>query len=146
MKKINQVSIPTIFDTALKYIINILILYIIIILFISLGKILYSMRMLFTGNQIGIILSHSITDILSFLVMIELFRGFIEYFKTKRIRLHSMIDPAIIFIIRELIIKLYSHDELINNTLIGFGVLLLCLGIIRASALLISPEDGGGAN
>jgi uncharacterized membrane protein (DUF373 family) len=29
-----------------------------------------------------------VTDILTFLVMIELFRSFIEYLKVKRIRLH----------------------------------------------------------
>ena len=142
MKKIHQITIPSIFDTVLNYIINILILYIIVILTLSLGKVLYSLSSIFSGDQIGTFLSHSITDILSFLVMIELFRSFVEYFKTKRIRLHSMIDPAIIFIIRELIIKLYTHDELINSTLVGFGILLLCLGMIRTLALLISPEDG----
>jgi uncharacterized membrane protein (DUF373 family) len=142
MKKITQITIPTIFNTVLDYIINILILYIIIILILSLGKVLYTLSDIFSGDKIGTFLAHSITDILSFLVMIELFRSFVEYFKTKRIRLHSMIDPAIIFIIRELIIKLYSQDELINSTLIGFGILLLCLGMIRTLALLISPQDG----
>jgi uncharacterized membrane protein (DUF373 family) len=142
MKKINAVSIPVIFDNALKYIINILIIYIIVILVFSLGKTLYTIRFLLGGEQIGLNLSHAITDILSFLVMIELFRSFIEYFKSKRIRLHSMLDPAIIFILRELIVKLYTHAELANRTLVGFGVLLLCLGVVRSLALLFSPEDG----
>jgi len=59
--------------------------------------------------------------------MIELFRSFFEYFKAERIRFHSMIDPAMIFIIRKLIIKLYSHDVIINQPLFGFGVLSLCV-------------------
>ena len=140
MKRLNPVSIPLIFDNALKYIINILIIYIIIILVLSLGKTLYTIRWFFAGGQIAVNLSHAITDILSFLVMIELFRSFIEYFKAKRIRLHSMIDPAIIFIVRELIIQLYTHERLENNTLVGFGILLLCLGVVRSLALLFSPE------
>jgi len=133
---------PVIFDNVLKYIINILIIYIIIILLLSLGKTLYTLKFLIDGEQIGLNLSHAITDILSFLVMIELFRSFIEYFKAKRIRLHSMIDPAIIFILRELIVQLYTHVELANRTLLGFGALLLCLGVVRSLALLFSPEDG----
>lgn len=141
MKKSNQISITLIFDKALKYIINILIVYIIIILVLSLGKTLYTVKLLFASDQIGVNLSYAITDILSFLVMIELFRSFIEYFKSKRIRLHSMIDPAIIFIVRELIIQLYSHEKLLNSTLTGFGILLLCLGVVRSLALLFSPED-----
>ena len=142
MKPLSKISIAVIFDTVLNSIINILIIYIIVILWLSLGKTLYDTKMLFDGNQIGVNLSHAITDILSFLVMIELFRSFIEYFKAKRIRLHSMIDPAIIFIVRELIVQLYTQDNMANNTLIGFGILLLCLGVIRSMALLFSPEDG----
>jgi len=141
MKRFNPISIPVIFDRALRYIINILIIYIIIILLFSLGKTLYTLKILVGGEHMGVNLTHAITDILSFLVMIELFRSFIEYFKAKRIRLHSMIDPAIIIILRELIVQLYTHAELANRTLIGFGVLLLCLGVVRSLALLFSPED-----
>jgi uncharacterized membrane protein (DUF373 family) len=144
MKNIYQVNISKFFDNALRYIINILIIYVIIILILSLGKTLYTIRMLFDGGHIGVNLSIVITDILSFLVMIELFRSFIEYFKAKRIRLHSMIDPAIIFIVRELIVQLYAHEKLVTNTLVGFGILLLCLGIVRTMALIFSP--GGKIN
>jgi len=142
MKILNRVGISGIFDNVLKYIINILIIHIIIILVLSLGKTLFTLTILLDGEQIGVNMSHAITDILSFLVLIELFRSFIDYFKAKRIRLHSMIDPAIIFILRELIVQLYTHAELANRTLVGFGALLLCLGIVRSLALLFSPEDG----
>lgn len=141
MKIAENFSIPVIFDTALKYIINILILYIIIILILSLGKTLLTLELIFSKEQMGLNLSYAITDILSFLVMIELFRSFIDYFKAKRIRLHSMIDPAIIFIVRELIVQLYTHEKTINTNLVGFGILLLCLGIIRSLALIFSPES-----
>jgi len=141
MNKLSQISITQLFDKALKYIINVLVIYIIIILVLSLGKTIYTIKILFEENSTGLNLSHIITDILSFLVMIELFRSFIEYFKAKRIRLHSMIDPAIIFIVRELIIQLYTHQKLESSALISFGVLLLCLGIIRTLALVISPKN-----
>jgi uncharacterized membrane protein (DUF373 family) len=133
----------SLFNRALTCIINVLIIYIIMILVLGLGKILLPIRLLVTGGEVNLELSHAITDILSFLVMIELFRSFIEYFKTKRIRLHTMIDPAIIFIVRELIIKLYTHDPLLNSTLIGFSVLLLCMGIIRSLAIVFSPKENG---
>jgi uncharacterized membrane protein (DUF373 family) len=142
MKILYPISMSVIFEKALNYMINILIIYIIIILVLSLGKTLYTIKILLEGHQIEVNLSIAITDILSFLVMIELFRSFIDYFKTKRIRLHSMIDPAIIFIVRELIVQLYEHDNLVNSLLIEFGILLLCLGVVRSLALLFSPEAG----
>lgn len=113
-----------------------------IILVLSLGKTLYTLKILLDGEQIGLNLSHAITDILSFPVMIELFRSFIEYLKAKQIKLHSMIDPALTFNLGELIVQRYRHAAFANRTLVGFGALLLCLGIVRSLALIFSPEDG----
>ena len=129
------------FHIMVGYIINILIVYIIFVLMAGLLKVLYPLNVLFDQYLFKLDLSHTVTDILTFLVMIELFRSFIEYLKVKRIRLHSMIDPAIIFIIRELIVMLYSQTPLVGSTLMGFAVLLLALGTIRSMAVIFSPKE-----
>ena len=129
------------FHIMVGYIINVLIVYIIVVLMAGLLKVLYPLNVLFDQYLFKLDLSHTVTDILTFLVMIELFRSFIEYLKVKRIRLHSMIDPAIIFIIRELIVMLYSHTPLVGSTLIGFAVLLLALGTVRTMAVIFSPKE-----
>lgn len=139
--KIKPFNIQLLFNTAINYLINILILYIIIILVLGLGKTLYSVTALFTGKLLEFNLSTVVSDILTFLVMIELFRSFIDYFKAKRFRLHSMLDPAIIFIVRELIVKLYSHEHMMNLAFFGFASLILSLGIIRTLAVYYSPKD-----
>jgi uncharacterized membrane protein (DUF373 family) len=129
------------FHIMVGYIINILIVYIIVVLMAGLLKVLYPLNVLFDQYLFKLDLSHTVTDILTFLVMIELFRSFIEYLKVKRIRLHSMIDPAIIFIIRELIVMLYSQTAPVGSTLIGFAVLLLALGTVRTMAVIFSPKE-----
>jgi|WetSurMetagenome_2_1015567.scaffolds.fasta_scaffold896096_1 uncharacterized membrane protein (DUF373 family) len=129
------------FHLMIGYIINVLIIYIIFVLMAGLLKVLYPLNVLFEQYLFKLDLFHTVTDILTFLVMIELFRSFIEYLKVKRIRLHSMIDPAIIFIIRELIVMLYSHTPLIGSTLLGFAVLLLALGTVRTLAVVFSPKE-----
>jgi uncharacterized membrane protein (DUF373 family) len=128
------------FDKALAYIINVLIVFIIVVLIVGLGKTIYTVKDLISGEPLRLTLSHVVADILSFLVMIELFRSFVEYFKSKRIRLHSMIDPAIIFIVRELIVRLYTHEGQAESTLVGFAILLASLGAVRTLAVLFSPE------
>ncbi len=129
------------FDIAVGGIINVLIVYVICIIAAGLLKVIYPLNVLFDRYLLKLDLSRSVTDILAFLVMIELFRSFIEYLKVKRLRLHSMIDPAIIFIIRELIVMLYSHTPLAGQTLIGFAVLLLAMGMIRTMAVVFSPAE-----
>jgi len=141
MPQIKTVSMQAIFDRALKYIINILIAYIILILLLGLCRIILSSTLMISGGQlIEFNLSMVVTDILTFLVIIELFKSFVEYFKAKRFRLHTMLDPAIIFIVRELIVKLYSHENMTSQVLLGFAGLILCIGAVRTLAVVYSPK------
>ncbi|MDP3479966.1 MAG: phosphate-starvation-inducible PsiE family protein [Desulfoprunum sp.] len=141
MEKEQEGRVLKFFNASVGYIINVLIVYIIVILMAGLLKVVYPLNTVFGHHFIELDLSRSVTDILTFLVMIELFRSFIEYLKVRRIRLHSMIDPAIIFIIRELIVMLYSHTSLTGGTLLGFAALLLSLGSVRTLAVVFSPEE-----
>ena len=129
------------FQASLKTIINILIVYIIIVLIFGLGKTLYTIKDLFPLEHFTSGFSQVIADILSFLVILELFRSFIDYFKAKRFRLHSMMDPFIIFIVRELIVILYAHEEVSWTVLLGFALLILSLGIVRTLAVVHSPKQ-----
>jgi len=141
MKNFSKLHVNDLFQMALKWIVNILIIYIILVLVIGLGKTLFSIKDLFSGQLFNQEFSHVITDILTFLVILELFRSFIEYFKTKRFRLHSMMDPFIIFVVRELIILLYSHGSGDWKNLVGFAAIILALGIVRTLAVVHSPEE-----
>lgn len=141
MAPIKPFNTQALFDRALKYIINILILYIILVLTLGIGKTILSSTQMVSGRLTEFNLSTVVTDILTFLVIIELFKSFVEYFKAKRFRLHTMLDPAIIFIVRELIVKLYSHENMTGPTLTGFGILILCIGAIRTLAVVFSPDD-----
>jgi uncharacterized membrane protein (DUF373 family) len=141
LNSLKSFNIQKLFSVAINYLINILVLYIIIILVLGLGKTLLSVTAIFPGKLLELNLSTVVSDILTFLVMIELFRSFVEYFKAKRFRLHSMLDPAIIFIVRELIVKLYSHENMMNQALFGFSALILTLGVIRTLAVCFSPEE-----
>jgi uncharacterized membrane protein (DUF373 family) len=131
MRKDNITSTLKFYDIIVGYAIDVLIIYIIIIIMIGLLKVLYPLNILFDQYFSKFNLSQAVTDILTFLVMIELFRGFVDYLKVKRISLHSMIDPAIIFIFRELIEMLYSPLPLSGKKLVGFTALLLALGAVR---------------
>ncbi|MCG8683795.1 MAG: phosphate-starvation-inducible PsiE family protein [Desulfobacterales bacterium] len=141
MKQKKELHMNDVFSASLKWIINILILYIILVLLMGLGKTLFSIKDLFYGDQFAQGFSHVITDILTFLVILELFRSFIEYFKAKRFRLHSMMDPFIIFVAREFIVILYSHKHVNWQNLIGFAAVILSLGIVRTMAVVYSPKD-----
>lgn len=130
-----------IFRKFLQYIVNVLIIFIILVLSIGLIRTLYCVKNFFDSQPISHSFNIVVTDILTFLVIIELFRSFIEYFEVQRFRLYTMIDPAIVFVIRELIMKLYDQQDLKWQMLFGFGFLIICLGAVRTLAVRISPGD-----
>lgn len=138
---IKNISCEELFKSSLKLIINTLIIFIIVVLIIGLAKTVYSIKGLISIESFSIGFNHIITDILSFLVILELFRSFIEYFKSKRFRLHSMMDPFIIFVVRELIVILYTDKHVVWQTHVGFALLILSLGIVRTLAVIYTPES-----
>lgn len=130
-----------IFRKSLQYIINVLVVYIIMVLTVGLIRTLYGIRAFLDSQAIGQSFNAVVTDILTFLVIIELFRSFIEFFEAHRFKLHTMINPAIVFVIRELIVKLYGQEIILWQTLLAFGFVILCLGVVRALAVQFSPQE-----
>ena len=140
-------KIPTmnsVFNLAIKVIVIILTVFIITVLFVGLFHTIWGIKEFLFTKSIGQSFNVIVVNILTFLVIIELFRSFVVYFETHRFRLNTMIDPAIIFVIRELIVKLYGEQNISSETIIAFGFLLLCLGIIRSLAVKYSPSDETG--
>ena len=133
-----------IFSKSLQGIIIVLTLFIIAVLVVGLFQTLYEIKEFLFKRPIGQSFNVIVVDILTFLVIIELFRGFVAYFEVHRFRLSTMIDPAIVFVIRELIVKLYDERNMSWETIVAFGFLLLSLGIIRSLAIRYSPSDETG--
>lgn len=134
-------SMNDVFNMAIRMIVIVLTVFIIAVLIVGLFYTIWEIKEIFLTKSIGQSFNVIVVNILTFLVIIELFRSFVVYFETHRFRLNTMIDPAIIFVIRELIVKLYGQQNMPYEMIISFGFLLLCLGIIRSLAVKYSPKD-----
>ncbi|MDR9437321.1 MAG: phosphate-starvation-inducible PsiE family protein [Thiohalophilus sp.] len=88
-----------------------------------------------TGHYIDLI-----ADVLTLYVLIELSRSLVEYFHTSRLRLTFIIDAAIVFVIREMLIALFKH-ELKPDMIYAFSAFLLVLGLIRLGSVLVYQRE-----
>ena len=122
------------------------IVFAVILAFITLGIAIGAIQLFFstwelmkfegvTGHYIDII-----SDVLTLYVLVELSRSLVEYFKTHRLRLTFIIDAAIVFIIREMLIGLFKH-ELQSDMVYALSVFLLVLGILRTSAVIVYQRE-----
>jgi uncharacterized membrane protein (DUF373 family) len=131
-----------IFDLVIKTIVVALTMVIVVVLVVGLFATIWEIKDFFLAKSFGQSLHVIVVKILTFLVIIELFRNFVVYFDAHRFRLSTMIDPAIIFVIRELIVNLYGeHNMMPWEMIAALGFLLLCLGIVRTLAVKYSPSD-----
>jgi len=127
------------FQKSLRYILNVLMLFVILVLGIGLAKTVYGLKEVLTDVSIGHSFHKVVTDILSFLVVIELFRSFLDFFEAHRFRLHVVMDPAMMFVVREIIVILYDNPSVRWKELLGLGFIVLTLGIVRTLAVRYSP-------
>lgn len=88
-----------------------------------------------TGQYINVI-----TDVLTLYVLVELSRSLVDYFASHRLRLTFIVDAAIVFIIRELLIILFKH-EFVADTLYAFSTLLFVLGALRIASIVVYQRE-----
>ena len=122
------------------------IVFAIILGFITLGIAIGAIQLFFTtwelmkfegvtGHYIDLI-----SDVLTLYVLVELSRSLVDYFKTHKLRLTFIIDAAIVFTVREMLIGLFKH-ELQSDMIYALSVFLLVLGILRTSAVIVYQRE-----
>ena len=88
-----------------------------------------------TGKYINII-----ADVLTLYVLIELSRSLVEYFHSHKLRLTFIVDAAIVFVIREILIGLFKH-EIKPEMLYALSVFILVLGALRIGSVLVFQQE-----
>ncbi|MCG7534237.1 phosphate-starvation-inducible PsiE family protein [Pseudoalteromonas sp. OOF1S-7] len=133
-------KIKVVFDKSVDAIFAVILLFIIIgiaigtlQLFVTTWKLLAFKGI--TGHYIDII-----ADVLTLYVLIELSRSLVEYFNTHRLRLTFIVDGAIVFVIREILIALFKHD-LKPDMIYAFSVFLFVLGALRIASVLVYQRE-----
>ena len=133
-------QIKVYFDKAVDIVFGVILIFIIIgisigtvQLFVTTWKLLAFEGI--TGHYINII-----ADVLTLYVLIELSRSLVEYFNTHKLRLTFIVDAAIVFVLREILIALFKH-EIKPDMLYALSVFLFVLGALRIGSVLVFQRE-----
>ncbi len=136
-KKASEVATDTVF--------KILTIFVILALVIGTARIFLDMGKIFSASiETGF--NTLVTDILGMIVVLELFKGLLEYFEFHRVRITLIADMTLVFILRELMIALYQH-KMEWKEMAAMSLLITAIGGLRLMAIMRSPgliEKGGG--
>lgn len=81
-----------------------------------------------------------VTSVLDVFVIIELFGTIIGYVRYHRVRLSALIDVVAVFILRDMLIKIYAAN-FPANTLLVLALLLIVLVIARTITNHFQPKS-----
>lgn len=118
----------------------------VMLFFITLGIIIGVLRLflnladLVTHKDVTSQYLHIISDVLTLFILIELSRSLVDYFTTNRLRMTFILDAGIVFLLREIMIKLFEH-KITPEEIYALSVLLFVLGALRISSILVYQRE-----
>jgi uncharacterized membrane protein (DUF373 family) len=127
------------FKKVVDIIIKLMIPLVILALMMGIARIVIDLRVVFNSPTVARGFDIMVTNILSMFIVVELLRSIIEYLEIRRLKITFIIDAAIVFILREVMVGTYQH-KMGALEIASMAVLLLVMGGIRALAIVYSPD------
>jgi uncharacterized membrane protein (DUF373 family) len=130
----------TLFNRVIAYVFGVMLLF--IMLGIVAGVVQLFVDLLELVRESGIARQYHviISDVLTMFILIELSRSLVEYFNTNRLRMTFIVDAGIVFVLRELMIKLFEHKIDVAE-IYALSVLMLVLGALRIGSVLVYQRE-----
>ena len=128
------------FNRVIAGIFGLMMVVIILVLVIGVSDLFVDMRDLVVEHKIRSGYLEIIYDVLTLFVMIELLRSLAEYFNSKRLRMTFIADAAIVFVLREVMIKLFE-GKADPGQIYAMSALIVALTVLRVGSVLLYQRD-----
>ena len=128
------------FRWAVDWIVKLLVPLAILALVMGIARVFLDVWQVWRGPSIAAAFDVIVTDILSMFVVIELLRSVVEYFEIHRLKITFILDAALVFVLREVMIGLYKR-EMRAPELAALAAMLLVMGAVRIAAVRFSPPE-----
>ncbi len=128
------------FNQIMDLFFKLLIFFVVLVLAMGLARLFWEVWKIMAVSELKEAFSFTVTNLLTFFVLLELFKSLVEYFREHRLKLTFIIDATLVFILREVMIGLYQHQ----NTplqIAALALLALVLGAVRTLAIIYSPME-----
>lgn len=139
-EKVMNMFIMSVFNRIVSIVFGVILVFLMLGIIIGTVKLFYNLGDMITSGGVTGTYLKTISDVLSLFILIELSRSLVSYFDCHRIRLTFILDAGIVFVLREIMIKLFQ-DKLDVDQIYAISALLFVLGMLRlASGILYERE------
>ena len=81
-----------------------------------------------------------VSDVLTLFILVELSRSLADYFTAHRLRMTFIVDAGIVFILRELVVKLFEA-KIDTAEIYALSALIAVLGALRIGSVLVFQRE-----
>lgn len=128
------------FNRIVSVVFGVMMVIIILVLIIGVMDMFIDIRDLFVEHKIRTGYLEIIYDVLTLFVMIELMRSLAEYFNTRRLRMTFIVDAALVFVLREVMIKIFEQ-KVVPEEMYAMSALIMALTVLRVGSVLLHQRD-----
>lgn len=128
------------FNRAIAVIFGLMILIMLLVLAVGVVDLFVDIRDLIMEHKLRSGYLEIIYDVLTLFVVIELMRSVAEYFNSKRLRMTFIADAAIVFVLREVMIKLFE-GKVDPGEIYAMSALIVALTVLRVGSILLHQRD-----
>ncbi|MFL5273150.1 MAG: phosphate-starvation-inducible PsiE family protein [Anaeromyxobacteraceae bacterium] len=129
------------FNRLVDLIVRLLVPLAVVALMLGVARVFLDLGAVYRSPSIGAGFDLLVTDILSMFVVIELLKSIVDYLEVHKINITFILDAAVVFVVREVMIGLYKH-AFGAGEIAALAVLLLVLGAFRVAAVrFLTPRE-----
>jgi uncharacterized membrane protein (DUF373 family) len=128
------------FNRVMDLFFKLMIFFVVLVLGVGLVRLFFEVWKIMAGKDLKEAFGFTVTSLLTFFIILELFKSLIEYFREHRLKLTFIVDATLVFILREIMIGLYQHQSS-PLLLTALAFLALVLGVLRTLAIVYSPME-----
>lgn len=134
------ISATKTFDRAISLIFGVLLLFITFGIIVGVVHLFMQLGELVVNTDITRHYARIVSDILTLFVLIELSRSLVSHFDEHRLRLTFIADAGIVFVLREIMLKLFEQ-KISPEEIYALSALLFVLGCVRTAAVLVYQRE-----
>jgi uncharacterized membrane protein (DUF373 family) len=136
MLTVNVARFKALFDWTIRIVFSVLIVFLTLSIIIGTGRMFLTVGNLVAAGDLSRDFLHIISDVLTLFILIELSRSLVEYFSTSRLRMTFIVDAAIVFVLREVMIQLFEH-KITPPEIYATSALLLVMTVLRIGSVIV---------
>ncbi|MDA1107778.1 MAG: phosphate-starvation-inducible PsiE family protein [Proteobacteria bacterium] len=128
------------FDRVIGTVLGVMLAFITLGIIIGVGMLFLTIGDLLASKEVARGYQNIVSEVLTLFILIELSRSLADYFTTHRLRMTFIVDAGIVFVLREVMIKIFEH-KITTDEIYALSALLFVLGALRIGSVMVYQSE-----